>query len=61
MVHEGYRFFLDRLLFRPDLSRELMKVDPAELERFLAERRAKKIAEKTDEKKEKAASPEIQP
>lgn len=60
-VHEGYRFFFDRLLFRPDLSRELMKVDPAELERFLAERSAKKITEKTDEKVENAATSEIQP
>lgn len=48
-TQEGYRFFYDRLLFRPDLARELLAIDPNELEKFLNERKMA-IADQNPEK-----------
>ena len=49
-VQEGYRFFYDRLLFRPDLARELLAIDPKEMEKFFNEQKVAK-ADQNQEKK----------
>lgn len=50
LVHESYRFLYDRLLFRPDLSRQLLNIDPKELERFFKEQESSKAFKNQEEK-----------
>ncbi len=55
-VQEGYRFFIERILFRPDLADQLLAIDLAELQQFLTQRKLVKA----DENPEKTSVAEVQ-
>lgn len=55
-VQEGYRFFIERILFRPDLANQLLAIDMGELQQFLNQR---KLA-KADQNLKKTLVAEVQ-